>query len=320
MKILNNAVVAIQIGLEDYKNEDSRRAQSALRNIFAGILLLFKEKLRRMSPENSDEVLIKKDIRPVLNSDDGLLFKGKGDKTVDVAQIQERFSSLGVKVDWTVLNEIGKLRNTIEHYYTEKPPSVINEIISKSFKIINDFCKNHLEEDPLQLFGIDSWSVFLEADDIYEKEKKDSLESLAKVEWTFPTLISAIAHLRCPSCASDLIYASSEEEYQPASKMTLTCKKCQNEFDFEEVIEECIHEELRAEAYIAATDGGDHPYDECPECGLATYIYSEECCLHCGYKQESARCSVCATPLDLHEAHEGNLCSYHKWSMEKSDD
>ncbi|WP_263603510.1 hypothetical protein [Chryseobacterium sp. PET-29] len=87
MKILNNAVEAIQIGLEDYMNDDPRRAQSALRNIFAGILLLFKEKLRRMSPENSDEVLIKKDIRPVLNSDNGLLFKGKGDKTVDVAQI-----------------------------------------------------------------------------------------------------------------------------------------------------------------------------------------------------------------------------------------
>ena len=88
------------MGLEDYKNEDPRRAQSALRNIFAGILLLFKEKLCRMSPPNSDEVLIKKDIRPVLDTDEGILFKGIGDKTVDVAQIQQRFGALGVKVDY----------------------------------------------------------------------------------------------------------------------------------------------------------------------------------------------------------------------------
>lgn len=101
--------------------------------------------------------------------------------------------------------------------------------------------------------------------------------------------------------------------------MTLTCRKCQGEFDFEEVIEECVIDELRADAHMAVTDGGDDPYNECPECGLATYVYSEECCLHCGYQKESARCLVCGTTLDLYEAHEGNLCSYHKWSMEKSD-
>ncbi|UMQ41583.1 MULTISPECIES: hypothetical protein [unclassified Chryseobacterium] len=319
MKILNNAVEAIQIGLEDYKNEDPRRAQSALRNIFAGILLLFKEKLSRMSPKDSDEVLIKKDIRPVLNSEGDVLFKGKGDKTVDVSQIQQRFATLGVRVDWSVLNEIVVLRNTIEHYYTEKPPSVINEIVSKSFKIINDFCKNHLEEEPIELFGIDSWSVFLEADDIYEKEKKESVESLFKIDWTFPTLTGAIEHLRCPSCASDLIYAIQEQKYEPAREMTLNCKKCQNEFDFEDVIEECVKEELMGYAYMAATEGGDDPYDECPECGMSTYVFSEECCLHCGYRQKPASCLVCGTILDLYEAYEGDLCSYHKWSMEKSD-
>ena len=62
MSILNNAVESIQVGVEDYLMDDSRRYLSAVRNICAGILLLYKEKLCRLSPSNNGEILIKKDI------------------------------------------------------------------------------------------------------------------------------------------------------------------------------------------------------------------------------------------------------------------
>jgi hypothetical protein len=48
--ILKNAVQSIQIGLEDYRDTDARRLLSAVRNFQAGILLLCKEQLRRLSP------------------------------------------------------------------------------------------------------------------------------------------------------------------------------------------------------------------------------------------------------------------------------
>jgi len=48
MDLLENAVQAIQVGVEDYGVASSPRLLSAARNIHAGILLLFKEALHRL--------------------------------------------------------------------------------------------------------------------------------------------------------------------------------------------------------------------------------------------------------------------------------
>lgn len=320
MDILSNAVEAIQVGLEDFKEKDPRRAQSALRNIFAGILLLFKEKLSRMSPADSDEVLIKQTIMPSLDAGGKLVFQGKGTRTVDVQQIKERFKEFDIKVQWKVFDEINNLRNNIEHYYTDLSPSVVNEVVAKSFKIIRDFCVVYLEEEPFELFGVASWNIFLETDEIYETEKAASLDSLMKIDWTFDTLKEAVKYLRCPECESDLIHATEIKKHETEKAFSLTCKQCQNEFDMDEVIEECVKEELAGAAHLAGMEGGEDPYTECPECFKFTYIYDEECCICCGYQQEHKKCAVCGTPLDLEMAHDGELCSYHKWVMGKSDD
>src|SRR4051794_21146651 len=94
--ILANAVSSIQIGIEDYKSSDARRALSAVRNITAGVLLLFKEKLRQLSPDGSDEVLIKEKIAPAQTQGGAVRFVGKGKRTVATVEIQERFQSLGI--------------------------------------------------------------------------------------------------------------------------------------------------------------------------------------------------------------------------------
>jgi len=318
MTLLNNATEAIQIGLEDFKSTDPRRASSALRNIFAGTLLLFKEKLSRLSPDDNS-ILIQQTIIPSLDDAGVLFFKGKGHKTVDVAQIKERFKNLGINtVKWNIFDEVNNLRNNVEHFYTEHEPTVVNEIVSKLFKIIRDFCVEQLHEEPAELFGVETWNIFLETDEIYESEKDVSNKSLAEVDWKFDTLREAIFHIRCTFCHSDLIHVQSDKEYKPGKALTLLCKKCLSEFDIEEVLEDCIIEELAAECHIAAMDGGEDPYAECPECSKETYIYEEMCCVNCGYQQPDIRCAVCHTPLDLEESYEGHLCSYHRYSMEKN--
>ena len=63
MSIYKNAIDSILMGLDDYKvalGGDERRYISSTRNLFAGILLLFKEKLSQLSPDGTDEILIKK--------------------------------------------------------------------------------------------------------------------------------------------------------------------------------------------------------------------------------------------------------------------
>ncbi len=77
MSILNNAIDSIILGLEDYESSDHRRLISCARNMIAGILLLFKHKLAILSPEDSDEVLIKQQILPKKDSTGKLFGKVK---------------------------------------------------------------------------------------------------------------------------------------------------------------------------------------------------------------------------------------------------
>ena len=320
MGILKNAVETIQIGLEDYKSTDPRRSLSAIRNISSGTLLLFKEKLRQLSPADSDEVLIKKDVLPSFDQESGAIsFSGKGNKTVDVFQIKERFKSLGIKVDWGTFDQVINLRNTIEHYYTESTVYVINEIIAKSFLIIRDFCNEHLEEVPVELFGQEAWDIFLDVEEIYQKEKELCMESLMLIDWTYDVLKEDIEEIRCPECMSDLVMANGAFKYVAGKSMPLLCKRGLHEFDFEDVIEEYIKDALKGANTMDFQDGGDGVNTECPECSKETYIYEEDCCVACGFHQEDKKCAVCGNELSLEEASEGGLCSYHRWSSEKDD-
>src|ERR1700733_4238931 len=106
MDILTNAVQAIQVGVEDYNTGAPPRLLSAIRNIHAGILLLYKEALRRKSPPSSDSVLIKAKIVSARDAQGKVVFIGSGRKTVDSQQIRERFEGLGISTDWKRLETI----------------------------------------------------------------------------------------------------------------------------------------------------------------------------------------------------------------------
>ena len=62
MILFANAVESVQIGVEDLLKNDDRRVLSAVRNVHAGVLLLCKEKLRRLSP--ADELLLAQRFQP----------------------------------------------------------------------------------------------------------------------------------------------------------------------------------------------------------------------------------------------------------------
>jgi hypothetical protein len=115
MTIIRNAIDSIQIGVEDYVSEDPRRYLSAVRNVTAGILLLYKEKLRQLSPPHDPEIFIKKHVIPKVSDEGTVVIVGKGKPTVDIVQIRERFEQLGVSVNWKQFESIKQLRNDIEH-------------------------------------------------------------------------------------------------------------------------------------------------------------------------------------------------------------
>ena len=109
MHLLDNAIQSICVGVEDFKTSKPERMLSSVRNIHAGVLLLYKEKLRMLSPIDSNEVLIKEKILPVRSSDGSIKFIGRGKKTVDISQIKERFKNIGVHVDWESFEELSEI-------------------------------------------------------------------------------------------------------------------------------------------------------------------------------------------------------------------
>lgn len=281
MSILKNAIDSIQVGVEDFETEDDRRNVSAARNILAGLLLLYKEKLCRLSPDHDKELLIRKNIRPKLNEAGQLVFEGVGKFTVDVPSIKELFKVLKVNVDWNRFDEINALRNDLEHYFTSKDSDVVREIVSKSFLLIRDFLSTELDEDPQNLIGQDCWAVLLNVADVYAAEEAACNETINKVDWKYETVHEALEYLRCPVCHSSLIQASDEDDSYP--KINLHCKSCNHDFQFTDVVEECIEESLYGEVYVAQSQGGEPPYGTCNECNKNTFVFSEGCCVACDY-------------------------------------
>lgn len=315
MSIIKNAIDSIQVGIEDYQDTDDRRSVSAVRNISAGILLLYKEKLCQLSPEDNKELLIKQNIRPVQNEEGEIAFEGKGHKTVDVQSIKERFKSLKVTVDWTRFDEINKLRNELEHYYTSQSPDAVREIVAKSFLLIRDFLSENLELDPQESLGQDAWSTLLEVSDVYSAEEKACRSTIEAIDWKYDSVKDALKYLRCESCHSSLIEAPDSGDSYPS--INLHCKSCDNNFSFDEVVEQCIDDSLAGEAIYNAMNGGESPYDTCLSCDQATFIHEEGKCVACEYELEYTSCEMCGEGLGLEDQYNEGKCGYCQYRWEK---
>ncbi|TYC78772.1 hypothetical protein [Novosphingobium sp. BW1] len=289
--ILDNAVQSIQIGIEDYRNDDPRRLLSAIRNVQAGILLLCKEQLRRLSPPGSVEVLLKQKTRPVRRGGE-IMLVGDGRRTVDQAQIIERFKQLGIEVDWKPLDRLTHHRNDIEHYRFAGTREDLSGSIAGSAKIIRQLVNDVLDTDPLALLGKPCWEVLLETEAVFDAEFSACRATLESIDWYSQSVADDLDELCCPKCGSILI-AQQDPANTNQGKADFRCRSCGARPCSEELINEAIGRILHADFYIAMTDGGEDPVIECAECEFETYILEERLCAGCGYTISDHNCSEC---------------------------
>lgn len=308
--ILDNAVASIQVGVEDYLNEDPRRALSAVRNIIAGLLLLFKERLRALSPSDSNEALIKQRIDPRLGSSGELQFRGTGKKTVDVRQIQERFEKLGIKADWKRIEAVLMLRNDIEHYCTTQPTAYVKEVLADAFLVMRDFISSELKLEPMQLLGEKTWHTLLDVATVHGREHGECEQAKSEVDWGSEGIERVAAYLRCSQCSSQLLKPTNPDETM-LSAVEFRCSACGALSLFENIAEDATEECFGAECYIAVKDGGYPPVVDCPECGRDTFLLDEELCIVCSATPHHRTCAVCGRGLSIEEQQFDGLCSYH---------
>jgi len=169
MSLFENAIASMEMGIEDYGNGSDRRLRSAVRSFYAGLLLLFKCKLRQMSPVGSNDSLLKQTIMPKLINGD-VCFVGVGKKTVDFRTIEDRFKSRDIQVDFDALKLLNRIRNDIEHYFTHENKTVIQKALALSFTVATSFASRHLSEDLREHLSGTVWDTLLEINQFVEAE------------------------------------------------------------------------------------------------------------------------------------------------------
>ena len=207
--LFKNAIDSIQLGIEDYQADDPKRALSAVRNFYAGTLLLAKEVLVRAAPDASpDEILGAKD-KPISDGNGGVEFEAVGQNTVDFSQLAERFKDFELPIDYSILRDLNGIRNDIEHRYTSVPPEKVREAIAAAFPVVVSLFRL-AEEEPHKVLG-DLWLVMLDVRAFYERELNECRSSFDNVDWISSSL--AGAQKVCPECNSYLV-----EQIDPSNK------------------------------------------------------------------------------------------------------
>jgi hypothetical protein len=305
MSLLQSAIDAIELGVEDFESNDQRRTASAVRNFYAGVLLLLKEKLRVESPVGSDEALLRDKIR-ARRSSGGVVFVGHGKKTVDLHGIIERYKDLGLSLDHKRLLRLAEIRNEFEHYVSKAPIKAVQGAIEATFVLVAAVLQDHLAKKPTAVFTKGTWDTILAEAETY-KEMSDrcakSIDSLTSVP---DGAADALRYLQCPGCESELLESSGDTNYYSSE---YHCCACGAHSELSTVIESALEAAYAGEAYKRGKDGEEGPIGTCPNCCLEAFSTDADVCLACGEGRAYEHCNRCGNDLGLDEQETG-LCSY----------
>jgi hypothetical protein len=313
VSLLENAVTSLRLALEDFASADEGRLLSAIRNLHAGILLLFKEKLRRLSPPGTEEVLVKQRTEFRRGVTGELISVGRGKKTVTVFQIKERFRDLKIDADWKRFDAISSLRNDIEHYFSTANRGAMEGAVSNTFLIIRDFIAIHLGEDPRAVLGEMVWTKLLEASEVFERERTVSQQALSAIDWQSDGLREAVLELTCSACGSSLLVP-----LNAAKETDIQCRSCGALEPFDVYAERALTEHFASANHYAVKEGCDPVLIGCPHCGEEGYLMEENRCAICGESCEQ-RCACCGHAIPASELSDGNVCGYCDHMMSKDD-
>lgn len=317
MSMLANAVASIRLGVEDFQaaEDDDARALSAIRNLTAGLLLLFKVKLQDLSPPDSNEALLKQHVTPGLDPHGNPIWIGNGSKTVDVHSVIQRLKALGVDgVEWARLEALTRLRNDVEHYFSPHPASVLLEAMEASFHLIHQFAPKHLGKNPLQLLGSDLWAFLIKQNEFYTHELHVCHEASRAISWPLPILAESARALRCFRCRSELIKPQDPLAQPPET--SFECTGCGIVSTYKEIVESMLATRYYQDLYLTATQGGEPPLERCSRCQHRTYIVDDAFCAICQKDSPELGCVQCGGALDGAydiDADLGRLCAHCRY-------
>lgn len=314
--LYNNAIQSLQLGLEDYASDDNKRQISAVRNCYAGILLLAKHVLTEAAPKADPKLLLAARIKPVPDGEGGITFKPHGEATIDFDTIGTRFRDFDLNIDQAPLKNLGRYRKNIEHNFIDEESAKVREALASALPVVIDLFRVSKIE-PRSALG-DTWDIMLEVKDVFQKELSTCEETFRNIESPLGTLSED--SFSCPECGSRLV-EQVDSSNTDVAELSAHCRACGADFDSEAAVEQALKSRYEGENYVAMTDGGDPALDQCPECGKMTYIQCNGIngCESCGMElNECWRCHVRLTPQSA-SVNDSTLCEYCEYVMSKDD-
>lgn len=331
-RLRENALTSIRLGVEDFNicrkdignGGDPSRALSAIRNLFSGVLLLFKYKIAISvdDPEDASSLIFNPpEILPVTDGGGGVEWvpSGKFKKTtIDLATIKKRFEGFGIEVEWVVIEKLQECRNHLEHLHPANTHGEVADFVAELFPILRDFIQSQLREQPSVLLGL-VWQSMLEHHQFFV----DTRASCGKLwdEAGVPAgMLSLTEEIKCESCSSLLIIPNAEQLEKGESvefdeeKFRYDCLVCGNSGLAAQLLINTLYETH----YFDPRDGDEALIETCNECVHETFVNFEQKCLWCGGELEYKECSLCEAPLNQDDQINDGLCGDCNYQYEKA--
>jgi hypothetical protein len=330
-KLRENALTSIRLGIEDFercrlepeKGGDPARALSAVRNLFAGVLLLFKYKIAISVDDPSDAASLifnPLEVQAQTDGDGGVEWKPVGkfkQTTIDVVTIKKRFEGFNIEVNWTIIDKLQTCRNHLEHLHPANTHGEVADFVAELFPILRDFIQTQLNEQPAELLGAAWQSMLL--------HHKFFVDTRAKCEaaWAkagVPERMQPwLEKCQCEECSSSLLAPPQElldegcsVENQERS-FNYVCMAC----GYSDLIVPLMIETLN-NAYDYDPRSGEEPsIEQCLECDHGTFMIYDQNCLWCDAELDYTECGLCEDSLGQEDQDNGGLCGYHAHLQEK---
>ena len=331
-KLKQNALTSIRLGIEDFERAklpsaesgDPARALSAVRNLFAGILLLFKYKIADSvdDPDDAQQLIFNPpEVLPQADGSGGVEWRpiGKFKKTtIDVATIKKRFEGFDIEVDWPVIDKLQECRNHLEHLHPANTMGEVADFVAALFPVLREFALAQLNEEPAELFGT-AWPVMLAHHEFFTRTM-----AACKSAWDEAGVPEKMQpwheKCQCVECGSSLLRPSQEDIDVGASvecddrSFRYVCEAC----GYSDLIGPLMVEKLNDDHYCDHRDGGESDIERCYQCERITFQISEQCCLWCGSELDYTECQACEEPLRQDDQDNGGFCGYHAHILEKA--
>lgn len=305
--LLTAGIDAIKVGIEDIEHPDRARKVAAIRNFYAGVLLLCKHRLVHHAPPKNPLILIAAKTR-YRKSDTGEIEQvPDGVQTVGAVELFRRLEDIETDLDIARLKDLQKHRNEIEHYFTSAKNEKLHEVFVEVQLLVNDLLARCGKSNVLGPI----WVKLVEGSDAFVARRERSHADLAHVAWKSPDVRDAISDLRyielCECGSSHIIRADASIRIQ--DKVALKCLACNAALSTESFIEAVLEWRYGGEDWEAAKSDELYAVYECPQCQRQTYLREKDQCASCGYVAEDETCEHCGKPLGI--IHITNGDAYH---------